>query len=399
MANNIDQLEHKLSALKADEGGSSSILAQMQEPPEVGSVFFARARHMIDPHNFYVLPLNNEKLLPLIEQPGIQCSQWDLQPGILIIYKTNQQYRRGLIREIIDGKCKIFAMDHGSEEDNVEIENIFKPLLDEARLAPPLALNCELYLCEPRGPVFDEVVIDAFKYFMGVPNEKLRITVKVMNAVKLKVIVHNSNADDVATVLAKCDYTQLFKVLPQPRRNPPNPPPHSFPWKHKILNVGETFRVRIQYGSSLSEIFVCTVEDFKDYCRNRADFASYCRSQNEISEQELVVGMPVGVMMEHHSVYERGVVDRILIPGYEAMIRLVDWGEVVTVTKKKVRPIRTEMFSMTPVRAFFCSALNGQEFINKLPMSLCKGYMYKMTIKKIGSEFDIPYLVTLVSAM
>lgn len=359
---------------------------------DVGSSFEARPTHLLNPHNFYVLPLAHQNLAYEIQRPGGMYQKEDLKVNKIVIYFCQglNGYVRGTIQHIAeDGKCTIFALDNGFVEKNVGVERIFHPVHDAALYTPGLARQCELDMCMPINDEFAQDALEAFRHYVG--NEKLHLIVRGMNGEKMRVIVYNSNPEDVATLLSMTQHTAI--VAPNARLN--ESWQLTLDWKHHELEEDQTLHVRVQYGSSLSGFFVCTQGDYRDYLKNRVAFSSYCRSEPQIPYKYFVRGKPVGVMEHDGEPFERAIIVDVINVGYRAKVKLIDWGREFITTIEKVRLIRSEVFFTTPARALYCSAPNSKPWDNGLPTFLYKGFALAITVKRAGRELDIPHIVSL----
>lgn len=360
---------------------------------EPGSSFIARATYVESPHNFYVMPLAHMKHIRSIQKPGRHNRMPKLNDIVVFKSQIHKQYIRGQIQDIDSDntQCTIFAIDYGSTEECVKFKNIFNVGYEMSDHQPPLAIQCELFMCVPKGETFGDEAKQAFIFYLG-DDENLRIRVKAVTDHKLRVEVRNSNPDDVAMMLALTGYTHLAVTTNMGARIKDK---KQITWRHRQLKEGDKLSVRLQLAPNFSKLYVSTMIDYKEYLSKHRDFIEYCRYAKDIVEEDFVVGKAVGVKEQLNEPYERAVIIEIIEPGKQAKVRLVDWGREAVVPIDRVKLIQTEMFSKDCVRALYCSAVNSDDFKEFLPQSLCVGYNYRITIKKVGFEFDIPHMVTL----
>lgn len=371
-----------------------------KSPISVGSSHLVHVTHVNDPKSFYVrLASITDAEVVQLENKGEPISEAESTIGKHVVFKSNtlNRFVRGIVESAEskdNGKLyTIQAIDYGLKE-LVILNDIYHPKSVITEMCPPLALQCELHYCEPKGKKFDEEAISAMKFFVG--THKARIDIKFNTMNKLIVALKTVECpDDVGTMLSLLNFTTMTKVGNVVNRfSHHNLPIQKF--KNKELTVGEQVFVRVQSGNSMNSFFVAEYNDYKQYV---TDWTCNTQFGDKLSQADVykaaedgrscIVRMRRGAMK-----YERAIVLKVTKQDAKALVKLVDWGIEEELPFTYIKNA-TEIFTINPAIAIHCST-NNKPWKTNLPKFLYPGFQFAIEILELGNGHDVPHKVNLI---
>ncbi|XP_032526564.1 uncharacterized protein LOC116777241 [Danaus plexippus] len=365
---------------------------------EVNSLHVVDVTYIVNPHNFYVRPIKYRPVVNQFESAVPIAKVSFVNVGDMVLYNWGQscgasKYIRGKILKVLEVESffdyDLFAVDYGFVEKAVPLEFLWQ-CKEEFQKVPPLAAFCELGNCFPPGlPTWPAHSIEGFKFYAG--NEQSKMLVLNKKDEKLVVKLVNSNPEDIATMLAKGAYSKLAPLYEDVMWHPTTVRKQQH-FTFRELAVNDTLHVKVLAGSSLKEFYVADIGDYRRHLKEKSNITFYARQEFRVCETDMVEGMILCMRDESRNMYERGLLKRILVDEYKAIVHLVDQGIDVEVPTNILKYMPA-MCLRSSVLAIFCTADETQAWNSGVETALTPGQQFLITIKKLGYQFECPHLV------
>ncbi|CAB3254141.1 unnamed protein product [Arctia plantaginis] len=334
-----------------------------------GTIHRVEVTHINNPKSFYVQLASLSEDIMLLEGRGNPINVEDIKIAKHVIYKskTLNKYVRGVIECVLfketSASCTVYALDYGCRDKRVSSKRIFLPEMDID--CPPMALHCQLHLCEPKELEFEEDVIDAMKFFIGKHTAKMTIIYRAVDklTVELKTL---ECPDDVATTLGLLNFTTLTSYDNEVNRFQAATSKSKFvTYKAKNVKVGDKLCVRVQSGDTAGNL------------------------QNVFAAQ--IDGRGCGVRVGEPPKFERAYVIKVTKPGAKALVKLIDWGKEIEVDFNDIKCVKVAAYTELPAIAMYCTSTEDQIFADGLDE--CSQFLIE--ILELGNGKDVPHKITM----
>ncbi|CAB3226128.1 unnamed protein product [Arctia plantaginis] len=361
-----------------------------------GTIHRVEVTHINNPKSFYVQLASLSEDIMLLEGRGNPINVEDIKIAKHVIYKskTLNKYVRGVIECVLfketSASCTVYALDYGCRDKRVSSKRIFLPEMDID--CPPMALHCQLHLCEPKELEFEEDVIDAMKFFIGKHTAKMTIIYRAVDklTVELKTL---ECPDDVATTLGLLNFTTLTSYDNEVNRFQAATSKSKFvTYKAKNVKVGDKLCVRVQSGDTARGFYVADIRDYDRYIKDQPYFNKYCSLQNlQNVFAAQIDGRGCGVRVGEPPKFERAYVIKVTKPGAKALVKLIDWGKEIEVDFNDIKCVKVAAYTELPAIAMYCTSTEDQIFADGLDE--CSQFLIE--ILELGNGKDVPHKITM----